>query len=115
MATRVAKKCSTCGREFDEKPQFCPFDGGSLYITTPPSGAHTGLVLDRRYRLVETIGRGGMGTVYKAVHVDLNRAVAIKVLNGELVNDPVAIERFRREARALGQISHPNAVSVSDF
>jgi serine/threonine protein kinase len=55
-----------------------------------------------------------MGTVYRAVHTELNRPFAIKLIRNELISDPVAVRRFKREALALGAISHPNAVNVTD-
>lgn len=56
-----------------------------------------------------------MGTVYEATHIEMGRRVAVKLLNRELVADPSALERFRREARAAGRLSHPHAVTVHDF
>jgi serine/threonine protein kinase len=64
------------------------------------------------YRLGRLLGRGGMGTVYEAVQVSLERTVAFKVLARELTRDPALIERFVAEARAAGRLSHPNIVAV---
>jgi len=75
----------------------------------------TGTLLDRRYRLLERIGEGGAGVVYRARHEAMDRTVAIKVLSHELFPGPVAFERFRREARAAGALVHPNAVTIFDF
>src|SRR5262249_10229259 len=61
------------------------------------------------------IGEGGMGTVYRATHVQIENTVAIKVLHSHLAADQVVVERFRREAFAAAQIRHPNAVTVLDF
>jgi len=75
----------------------------------------TGTLLDSKYRLLEEIGQGGMGAVYRAQHVGTLRPVAIKVLLSGLVSDAQAVERFRREARAAGGLRHPNVVDVTDF
>lgn len=64
------------------------------------------------YRLGRLLGRGGMGTVYEALQVSLERSVAFKVLARELTGDPALIERFVGEARAAGRLSHPNIVTV---
>lgn len=67
-----------------------------------------------RYRIVELIGRGGMGNVYRAEHRLMNRAVAIKLINSQLVQHPQAVERFRREVQAAAKLSHPNIVAAYD-
>ena len=68
----------------------------------------------RDYQLLEQLGQGGMGTVYRAVHVHLDRTVAVKVLPPERTRDPQAIARFRREMRAIGKLHHPNIVVAHD-
>lgn len=65
--------------------------------------------------ILELLGKGGMGAVYKARQRGLDRFVAIKILPPEIGNDPAFAERFSREARALGKLNHPNIVSVYDF
>ncbi len=68
-----------------------------------------------RYRLVEVIGRGGMGTVYRAVDLVLGRTVAVKVLPGLLADqDPTSVARFEREARTVAALNHPAVVAVYD-
>lgn len=68
----------------------------------------------REYRLLERIGEGGMGTVYRAVHTRLERLVALKVLGGDRMHRPAAMTRFQREMKAVGQINHPNVVQATD-
>jgi hypothetical protein len=71
-------------------------------------------LLAGRYQLLEPIGQGGMGTVYRARDVTLNRPVAVKVLPAGKLADPDAVARFRREATALARLSHPNIVQAHD-
>ncbi|MGZ0163000.1 MAG: serine/threonine-protein kinase [Planctomycetales bacterium] len=65
--------------------------------------------------ILELIGRGGMGAVYKARHPDLDRFVAVKILPREIQGDPGFGDRFLREARTLAKLNHPNIVAVYDF
>lgn len=74
-----------------------------------------GRIFDGRYQVVALIGRGGMGTVYRAVHVAMNQVVALKVLHRELSADEVQVQRFYQEARASSRLRHPNTIKVFDF
>ena len=67
-----------------------------------------------RFELVELIGKGGMSSVYKAHDRLLDRIVAIKILHPHFTEDEEYVERFRREARSVAQLSHPNIVTVID-
>ena len=73
-----------------------------------------GTILNGRYRLEARIGAGGMSTVYRALDETLQRQVAIKLMNREVASDSDQLERFRREARAVAQLSHPHVVGVID-
>ncbi|MDQ4028570.1 MAG: protein kinase, partial [Actinomycetota bacterium] len=74
-----------------------------------------GRTLQGRYRIDELISSGGMGSVYAALDERLNRAVAVKVLKEGLTDDSRFVERFRREARAVASLSHPNIAAVFDY
>src|SRR3981081_583795 len=73
-----------------------------------------GTTLNGRYLLEARIGTGGMSTVYRALDETLQRQVAIKLMNREITSDSDQLERFRREARAVAQLSHPHIVGVID-
>jgi serine/threonine protein kinase len=112
-------QCPRCGRQFPDNVHVCPDDFTPLRADDTMSDAPVdpliGQVFDGKYRLEEPLGGGGMGTVYRATHLLIERPVAIKVLSQRFVGDQTAQERFRREARAAGRMHHPNAVSVNDF
>src|SRR5262245_24440585 len=77
------------------------------------AGNARGFFLEK-YKILEPIGRGGMGLVFKAEHTLLGRAAAIKVLPRKAASDREAVARFRREARACAQLEHENIVRVYD-
>jgi serine/threonine protein kinase len=74
-----------------------------------------GTILAGRYRIEALVGSGGMGAVYRAEHVHMRKAVAVKVLHKQMTAFPEVVARFEREAVAGGRIEHPHVVSASDF
>ena len=114
---RKAKECGECGARFGEDGVFCPFDGQTLRGIAAPVTRETGLPsrIGGRYDVVEPLGEGGMGTVFRVRHVSLDRAFALKLLRRELARDRELAERFVQEAKATARIRHPAIVSISDF
>src|SRR6185503_9929805 len=80
-----------------------------------PPDPRVGLILDSKYKLIESLGQGGMGSVFRAQRLHIGDEVAVKLLHHDLVREEKALERFRREARAAAMIRHPNIVSIHDF
>src|SRR5687768_3042146 len=112
-ASRVKKKkCPRCGKEYENASTLCPSDGSVLEKVDDPL---IGQTLADKYRIEELINEGGMGAVYRGTHVLMDKTVAIKVLHPALAADDKIVARFSREARAASRISHPHALSVTDF
>ena len=131
--------CSTCQKPLSEGTDFCgscgtprasdprgvetiklgPTTNDQLGKTdesrTSPQDPFIGLILDSKYQLLERLGAGGMGSVYRARRLHIGDDVAVKLLSRDLTRDENAIERFRREARSAAMIRHPNIVSIHDF
>jgi eukaryotic-like serine/threonine-protein kinase len=113
---RAHSYCPVCMEKFDDpRFGFCKGDGARLRPVSELGSAWIGRVIQDKYRVVGFLGRGAMAEVYEAQHVTLDRRVAIKVMQPLLSADPVAVERFKREARLIALISHPNVVGVEDF
>ena len=74
-----------------------------------------GVILDSKYKLLASLGQGGMGSVFRAERLHIGDQVAVKLLHHDLVREQQALERFRREARTAAMIRHPNVVSIHDF
>jgi serine/threonine protein kinase len=106
------KKCPQCGKEFETTNTLCPFDGAVL---KKAENTLLGTTLADKYRIEERISEGGMGTVYRGTHVLMDKTVAVKVLHPTLAADDKIVARFSREAKAASRISHPHALSVTDF
>src|SRR5262245_23784113 len=89
-----------------------PASGSMPQLETP---SLAGQVLDGRWRLVKKLGEGGMGEVYAAEHVHIEKRIAIKLLRPEIVSNREAVQRFRIEARSSSSIGHRNIISIDDF
>jgi serine/threonine-protein kinase len=102
VCLEVHRHCPACGADVSQVLS----DDGDPYVGTTFAG---------KYHLVELIGVGAMGRVYRAEHLNLDAQVAVKVLNPELSADPQAAKRFHMEARAASRLRHPNTIQILDF
>jgi serine/threonine-protein kinase len=109
MEAALTRRCEACGYRFEAERDVCSVDGKRL---PPPDPAAAML---GTFRLVERLGDGGMGTVYRAVHDRLGRVVAIKLLHRDLTSDRGLVGRFFAEARAANTIRHEHVVEIYDF
>lgn len=110
------RQCPKCTRSFASGEEFCPYDGETISVTPAvDKDPALGRVIGGRFQLEQTLGKGAMGVVYRATHTTLERSFALKLLRRELVSDKTALQRFIREARVAGLLSHPNIVGLYDF
>lgn len=106
------KSCPTCQASYPNNYAVCPADGSPLAEV----GAWTdGSVIRGKYRLICKVGQGGMGAVYKAVHLAFEELRALKVIAPELISDQLFVQRFKKEAVITRKLQHPNAVRVDDI
>jgi serine/threonine-protein kinase len=112
MKDNQMKICPACGKEYPNTMTLCSVDAAVLQNPTDPL---LGQTLAGKYLVEKLIKRGGMGAVYQGKHVLMDKTVAIKVLRPALAVDDDVVARFSREAKAASRISHPHAVSVTDF
>jgi eukaryotic-like serine/threonine-protein kinase len=107
--TNSFQECPRCGACYDTGTDCCSKEGSVLTRRAVPR------LLVGRYRLERRLGEGGMGTVYEAVDLALERRVSAKIIHDTLAESGDATDRFRREARAAASFTHPNIVTVHDF
>lgn len=111
-------KCPECGLEYSGGELFCPVDGARLpqpEVAAEPADPLIGLTLNDRYKIHRRLGEGGMGIVYEAEHVVIEKRVALKVLRDDFSSRPDVVERFRQEAKSASRIGHEHIVDISDF
>ena len=102
-------ECPTCRVCYDSGTHVCPTDRSELRVGAVPR------TVDAKYRVDRLLGTGGMGAVYLAHDMRLDRDVAIKVVRGDLLASADARARFRREAQLVARLQHPGIVSVFDY
>ena len=98
-----------------DQARFCPFCGAAAPGAAPPSDPHLGAVVNGKFQVEALIGQGGMGKVYKARHLTLDRPVVLKMLHRGFSSDPEVAQRFHREAKAASRLNHANSIAVLDF
>jgi serine/threonine protein kinase len=106
------KTCPTCQGSYPNNFAICPQDGTPLQDTGTWSD---GSVIRGKYRLLSKVGQGGMGAVYKALHLAFDELRALKVIAPELLSDELFVKRFKHEAVITRKLQHPNAVRVDDI
>lgn len=99
----------------DVADKNAPTDENETAEPKPVHNSMVGSMIGGKYQMIEEIGQGGMSTVYKARQQPIDKIVAVKLLLAHLSRDGESVQRFFREAKSAGQISHPNVVSVFDF
>ncbi len=120
-------KCPRCRFDNPETTRFCGYCGLDLHATpassfpvtmayqTPPKGLERGTTFARRFEIIEEIGQGGMGTVYKAYDTKIQEVVALKLLKAEIASDPEIIERFRNEMKIARKVAHRHVCRMYDL
>lgn len=110
QAINLVKECPECGACFDSSAEFCETDHNELALSLPVERT-----IEGKYRLDRLLGKGGMGAVYEAMDLRLDRKVAIKIMLGSMFGDRTALRRFEREARSSARLNHPNIITVYDY
>jgi len=116
-------KCVRCRHDNPAETKFCgncaaPLDPSALPTETlhaPIRELATGSIFAGRYQVIEELGRGGMGRVYKVHDTELNEKIALKLLRPEIAGDPETVERFRNELKSARQVAHKNVCRMFDI
>ena len=110
------RECPECRKAIEDAARFCPYCGAASAATTQdPVDPWIGQVVNGKFRVEALVGQGGMGRVYRAKHLTLDRPVVLKMLHKDFSTDPQVVQRFQREARAASRLNHPNSIAVLDF
>lgn len=120
---RMTLKCSACQHDNPEGTSFCGKCGTALNppadptqtMASPKSKLTTGTIFAGRYQIIEELGRGGMGRVYKALDRETQEKIALKLIKPEIASDQKTVERFRNELKSARKISHPHVCRMYDL
>ncbi|MBW1808075.1 MAG: protein kinase [Deltaproteobacteria bacterium] len=111
--------CPKCGTQVQDGGKFCPACGSQVSVARAPATSsqdpYIGRKLDNKFLIEELLGVGGMGKVYKANQLSLDKIVCVKVLRQNMMDDETLVGRFHREARAASRLNHPNSITVIEF
>jgi len=107
--------CPNCHAALEASSHFCPACGTKLGAVPSEEGSLLGATLNGKYRVLEELGSGAMGTVYLGEHLSLKKQVALKVLHTDLQIGKEALVRFQQEGIAVGKFTHPGAIQIFDF
>ena len=107
--------CPICERTYGDEVRVCEVDGAILKDSGINQDPLIGKVVRGRYRVLEKLGEGGMGTVYLAEQIAINRKVALKILHPDYARDQEFVRRFRQEAKLAAALNHRNIITVFDF
>ncbi|MEW5854251.1 MAG: protein kinase, partial [Myxococcota bacterium] len=111
-----ATLCTNCQSEVAAGARFCPNCGSTVTHTkVEDADPLIGKVIARNFRVESLLGTGGMGRVYKARQMSLDKPVVLKILHPHFNDDQQLVQRFQREARAASRLNHPNSISIIDF
>ncbi len=110
--------CPACAKVLEGEPNFCPACGGDLRgiggMSDTLSGPLRDKLIDGRYKLLEKLGEGGMGSVFKVEHIRMGKMAALKLMRPDTAVDKGLKARFLQESRTVAKLSHPNTVQVFD-
>jgi serine/threonine-protein kinase len=106
------KYCTTCQKTYPTDHDVCPTDNTRLLVAHE---LQPGMIIRNKYQIIERIGIGGMGLVYRGRHLTFNELCAIKIVNDDIAGNANFLKRFQTEAIVTRKLRHPNAVRVDDF
>jgi eukaryotic-like serine/threonine-protein kinase len=106
------KYCTACQKTYPTDHEVCPADNTRLQVAHE---LQPGMIIRNKYQIIERIGIGGMGLVYRGRHLTFNELCAIKIVNDDIAGNASFLQRFQTEAVVTRKLRHPNAVRVEDF
>jgi len=106
------KYCTACQKTYPTDHDVCPTDNTRLLVAHE---LQPGMIIRNKYQIIERIGIGGMGLVYRGRHLTFNELCAIKIVNDDIAGNANFLKRFQTEAIVTRKLRHPNAVRVDDF